>query len=129
MRMTRGCLWAVAALLVAGCGPSELPVGSVAGSVTVSGRPLPAGTVTLVNSDRGFGASANVDASGAFQIETIPAGSYQVMIQGPAAPSPEEMAEGARVEASPVPQKYQSPETSGLSVEVAEGENQATFEL
>lgn len=129
MRMTRGCLWAVAALYVAGCGPSELPVGSVAGTVTLSGRPLPAGTITLVNSDRGFGASAEIDASGAYRIDTIPAGSYQVLIQGPEAPSPEQMAEGVRAEASPVPQKYQSPETSGLNVDVSEGANEASFEL
>lgn len=129
MKMTRGCFWVAMMLLLAGCGSDELPVGSVAGSVTLSGRPLPAGTITLVNSDRGFGASAEIDASGAYRIDTIPAGPYQVMIQGPEAPSPEQMAEGVRAETSPVPQKYQSPETSGLSVEVTEGENQATFEL
>ena len=120
---------ATALLTLAGCGSSVAPTGTVTGQVTLGGNPLTTGVVTLVNRDQGLGASSELDASGKYQIEAVPTGQYQVVIQGPEAPSPEEMDEGAKIEASSVPPKYQAAETSGLSVEIAEGKNQADFEL
>lgn len=123
--------WALATALLsfAGCGSSVAPTGTVTGQVTLSGNPLTTGVVTLINPDQGLGASSEIDASGKYQIEAVPTGQYQVVIQGPEAPSPEEMDGGAKIEASPIPPKYRAAETSGLSVEVGKGANQADFEL
>jgi hypothetical protein len=112
-----------------GCGSGELPTGQVAGKVTYKGEPLTKGVVTLVNSQTGIGASSELDSSGAYRIESVRAGDYQVAIQPPPAPSPEEMAEGAKVEESPIPAKYNDPKASGLTATVNEGVNTADFDL
>jgi len=112
-----------------GCGPKELPTGQLTGKVTHHGQPLAKGVVTLVNSQTGIGASSPLDASGAYRIESVRTGNYQVAVQPPPAPSPEEMASGAKVELSPIPPKYQDPQASGLTATVNEGANTADFDL
>lgn len=52
-----------------------------------------------------------------------------MVIQPPSAPSPEEMAEGAKAVPSKIPPKYQAPESSGLKATVNQGENTADFVL
>lgn len=119
----------LAALMVCiGCS-RELPTGSVAGKVTFQGKPLAVGTVLLVNPATGIGANAVLDPSGGFRIEGVRTGEYQVAIQRPPAPPPDEMAAGKEWTPSPVPDKYQVPDTSGLTVTINEGENTADFDI
>ncbi|MDI9445306.1 MAG: carboxypeptidase-like regulatory domain-containing protein [Planctomycetota bacterium] len=117
------------ALWCGGCGSSEPPTGQVAGKVTYQGEPVTKGVVTFVNSETGIGASSELDSSGAYRIESVRAGDYQVAIQPPSAPSPEEMAEGAKAEKSPIPAKYHDPQASGLTATVNEGANTADFDV
>lgn len=120
---------AASAVCWAGCGPQELPAGSLTGKVSLKGEPLSGGMVTIINSDTGIGASGEIDSSGRFRIDSARTGTYQVAIQPPAAPTPDEMAAGAKPESSPIPPKYQDPQTSGLTATVNEGSNEANFDL
>jgi len=121
--------WAVCVGWCIGCGSGEPPAGGVAGKVTFQGQPLIAGTVTFLNAETGIGASSELDSSGSYRIDSVRAGEYQVTIQPPPGPSPEAMAEGAKVESSPIPDKYKDPQASGLTAAVNEGENTANFDL
>ena len=112
-----------------GCGAGQPPTGKLAGKVTLQGKPLASGTVTLVNTDSGIGASSQLDASGGYRIDSVRTGEYQVAIQPPPAPSPEAMAEGAKMEPSAIPDKYQDPQASGLKVTVGKGDNTSDFDL
>ena len=112
-----------------GCGAGQAPTGNLSGKVTLQGEPLTSGTVVLVNSETGIGASSELDASGGYRIDSVRTGEYQVAIQPPPAPSPEAMAEGAKAEPSAIPDKYQDPQASGLKATVAKGENTSDFDL
>ena len=128
-------VWALCACLLAGCGPSKAPSGTVSGKITLEGQPLTAGVVTLVNSAAGTGASAELDASGNYRIAgELPTGPYEVMIQAPAPPPPLPASPGAPLPPTPalkvnIPAKFHDAKTSGLSVTVKAGANTADFSL
>lgn len=121
-------LCAIALSLAIGCS-DEPPTGSVSGTVTLNDQPLGSGIVILLDEQTGVGGSAELDASGRYKIASIRVGTYQVAVQGPPPPAPHEMADATVPPAPPIPPKFQSAETSGLSVEVEEGKNAADFAL
>jgi hypothetical protein len=145
-----GTVVAAACLVVAGgCGAGYSgPTGTVRGTVTINGEPVPAGTGVAFISDDGFTASGQVDAGGSYELSSltgkqIPAVTYKVMISG-AAPGVttddadydammEASAAGtlpaAPVAESVIPSKYGSTGTSGLSYTVNTGENTISIEL
>ena len=110
-----------------GCSGGQ-PTGSVSGTVTLGGAPLTAGVVLFSNQSTGVGATAELDASGSYQIRSIPTGQYQVAIEPPPPPAPHEMDQSGPPR-SDVPLKYQDLQTSGLSATVARGANTADFAL
>ena len=110
-----------------GCGGE--PSGSVSGKVTYNGKPVTIGGVLFVNPDTGIGASAELDASGSYKVLSLRTGEYQVTIQRPRAPSPEEMAKGAQLKKPDVPDKYLDPQTSGMTATITEGKNSVDFTL
>lgn len=118
----------VSACWLSGCG-GKTPMGSVSGKVTLGGAPLGAGVVEFSNQKTGVGASAKLDASGAYRIESVPAGDYQVAVQPPPPPAPHEMTQPAAAPRAAVPPKYQDPKTSGLTATVKEGANTQDFAL
>lgn len=103
--------------------------GTVSGNVAYNGKPLAIGSVLFVNRDRGIGVEGPLDASGSFHIPAIRAGEYQVAIQPPPTPSPEAMEKGETAESLPIAPKYLSPETSGLTAKVKEGDNTINLKL
>lgn len=122
-----GC---AALLLVAGCGAP--PVGTVQGKVTRNGAPVGAGSIIFQNADGTVSMSANLNPDGTYVVESIdraglPPGDYKVAV------SPSKIGSGEVVLAvapgqtpagpPPIPAKYHSVETSGLSAKVAAGEN------
>ena len=119
--LTCTCCWI-------GCGGGE-PSGSVSGKVTYNGKPVTPGVVQFMNPDTGIGASAQLDASGAYKVLSLRTGEYQVAIQDPPVPSPEEVGKGAQVQKVDVPDKYVDPLTSGLTATISEGENSVDFTL
>jgi len=62
---------------VLGCGGS----GSVSGSVTYDGKPLPGGNVAFVSAQGGPTLSATIDSGGNYTIGKIPSGTYKVTVE------------------------------------------------
>ena len=115
-------LAAATTLAFVGCGgPAS---SSVSGKVTLSGQPVTKATVNFFNPTTGVAASAELGADGAYKItENLPAGSYKVSIvplaDASRPPMPGQEATSAAV--SPVPGKYQSDASSGLTADIKPG--------
>ena len=104
------------------------------GVVTLDGSPVTSGVVNFIGTgDAGYAASAPLSAEGRYQVVTeygdgLPDGSYQVSVEPPADALMEaDSNPGQSLPEFAVPEKYRSPATSGLTVEVA-GEAK-TFEI
>jgi hypothetical protein len=155
LRSRRWGLWTV--LVVAGLvfwtgcnsGGYSGPAGTVSGTVTLNGAPVPQGCSVAFVSDKGFTASGQVGADGSYQLSVvgeegsttsgIPVATYNVSVNPPAggegsegdydammeeeSEAGEDQAEESQAEAEVIPAKYQSGATSELSFEVKEGPN------
>ena len=120
-----------AALLVglvafAGC---NARTGSISGTVTVDGVPIGNGSVTIVG-EQGTPASASIVA-GEYRVEKVPIGPARIAVRSLPPPSmmapPPKAGSGDGPAAStfePLPDRYLTPEQSGLSLEVVAGEQQ-----
>jgi type 1 fimbria pilin len=149
--------WGLCAVLVvaglalwAGCdsGGYSGPSGTVSGTLTLNGKPVPQGCTVVFVSDKGFTATGQVGAGGNYQLSVVgkggtttsgvPAATYQVSVSPPASgegseadydammeksASGEGQPEASQAEAEVIPAKYQSSGTSGLSFDVKEGPN------
>ena len=102
--------------------------GSILGKVTCRGQPLTGGIVTFINEKVGGGASSEIDSSGAYRITSIRTGEYNVAIHRQP-PKPETPRQVAGAQKLNIPEKYQTPQTSGLTATVKEGQNTADFSL
>lgn len=106
------------------------PLGTVQGHVTFESVVVPEGTVQFSHAQKGYAGTGQIDASGYYLIKSelggLPVGKYKISVSppfvvidnGPNTPpseSPKAM--------STIPLKYRSEETSGLAVEIHEGEN------
>lgn len=126
--------WIVA---LVGCGGE--PVGTVQGKVTYRQAPVTTGSVIFQNADGTVAMSANLGADGTYKVKSVdrdglPPGQYKVAISPAAIGSGEvvlaTMPGQAPAGPPPVPAKYHSPESSGLSATVAAGDNPSfDFEL
>lgn len=108
---------------------SEPPMASASGVVSLDGKPLKMGRVGFLSKETGKGASAKIGPTGEFSLDSpVPPGSYTVTVIPPETAPP---VEGEPVTPEPTfegfPKKYRSAETSDLTVDVQEGENQ--FEI
>lgn len=154
--------WAVLAvvglLLGGGCGQGGYsgPMGTVRGTVTLNGQPVPVGCSVSFVSDDGFTASGQVTAGGAYELSVagtgkdIPAATYKVCVLPPSdADAAETSSEGEDYEKmmdasaesggkekeepaqekEVIPAKYRATSTSGLSFPVKEGGNTIAIEL
>jgi hypothetical protein len=127
--------------LVSGC---SQPFGSVTGTVTLGGAPLSAGLVSFLAED-GTVVSTNVDTNGNYRVDNVPAGLARVTVYTAFSDNPGAMGDilknqgrdPARFKDVPksgpplvtVPQKYSTPETSGLTVTVGKGETKYDISL
>ena len=129
--------WLALLLLVAlGCSHSDNPkTYPVDGKVSFKGQPITSGMVLLTPTDSGHAATGNLEKDGSFRLTTfqkndgaVP-GKYQVAIQ--VFPSEGAGLPGAEFagKTPPVPQKYGSAGTSGLTTEIKAGENHLDFAL
>ena len=136
----RECLLvAFGGVLLAGCGGGQPAVAPVSGVVRLNGKPLASGQVTFwPNSGRS--AAGFITADGSFRLTTFrdgdgaPVGENRVTIteataaaSGP--PDVDRDQPNRAAERSPIPAKYASPESSGLTFEVKRGQNTAEFDL
>lgn len=142
----------IALPILIGCtGSTSEPFGKpvpVKGKVTYNGKPAPAGCIiTFINSERGFPASAPIDADGTYTLlfngkPEVPVGNYKVSVTSPAAAASADssnpdaykammmnkpLSRGSGEAKVAIPKKYTSPETSGVTFSVVEA--QATYDL
>jgi len=128
-----------------GCRPSR-PVGQLAGTVVVDGKPLDTGVVNVFSA-AGEGGFAPLDEAGKFHfVGGLPPRTYRVWLDPPpsglaGAPSPEaspQSPEGQAISAhdqtvrafqSRVPRVYCSQLTTTLTVTVAEGQNELPIDI
>jgi hypothetical protein len=126
----------LAAIVAAGCARSDHPkTYPVTGKVTYRGQPITSGMVMLTPVDGGHAATGNLNRDGTFRLTTfekhdgaVP-GKYHVTVQ--AFPADGAGLPGAEFagKAPPLPPKYASAESSGLSAEINAGENQLELAL
>jgi len=135
-------------MTLAGCGnTSGLPegeTGTVSGTLTIDGKPAPAGyNVVMLHSESGLAASGATDASGAFSLQTrgnqsVLAGEYNVGVTPPAGkeltPEEEEAVNMGKMEPPTnnenlVPAKYMDPNSSGEVYIVKAGENTYSLDI
>lgn len=123
---SRALVCAAAVLLLGGCGGSD--TGTVNGKVTYKGKALNSGEVTFVA--EGKTRSAVIGPDGTYTLNEVPPGPHQVsvLVRGqqyataaPATPKGAPPMPGTRVQPVPVPVKYASPASSGLTYRVAAG--------
>lgn len=132
-RAVGGVLVLVCCAVMPGCGPSgpaRLPVHPVSGSLTFQGKPLANALLVLhpktKDPERPFSARAQTDANGAFKVTTYdqddgaPAGEYAVTVQ-----YYQLVGQGGSFEPGPnvLAPKLSTPETTDITVRVAEGPN------
>ncbi|HZV03835.1 MAG TPA: hypothetical protein VE999_01980 [Gemmataceae bacterium] len=111
------------ALAASGCDPSAV---TVSGKVTAGGRPVTAGTVLFLGADNQI-ATGNLDGEGHYVVPHAPTGNVKVAVLT-LRPQQIKAARYRPKEAPPLPsrltnlvpvaEKYQSPETSGLTCDV-----------
>ena len=136
--MTRRLLLVgLGAVVLAGCS-SEPPVGSVAGLVTLDGKPVGGGSVSLLAATGGTPVMADIGADGRYKADNVPAGDVLVAVispppDGDAAIVKNQGAKGPTAPPKPkvqYPQKYTDPGTSGLRVTVKPlAEGAVTFDI
>lgn len=124
-RTINGLIILPAILVAVGCGEAGNPRGTISGDVKYQGQPVTAGEVNLFQKATGVAATAPLDASGHFELDSpMPAGTYNVSVIPPV-PKPQPPGTPPEVlPPFPVPVKYQDPAQSDLTAEVRKGENQ-----
>jgi len=135
-----------------GCTGSSQPLGKpvpVKGTVTYKGAPAPAGCIiTFIHAERNFPASASIAADGTYTLmfngkPEVPEGTYKVSVTLPVAETTVNSSDpeaykammmkpgisqgGGPAKVATIPKKYASPETSGVTFTVMEG--QTTYDL
>jgi hypothetical protein len=151
IRLARlGCLSICILLLGTGCPvPKSAAMAEVSGTVTFQGRPLPGGRVTFVSkSGQSFTGGGNIDENGNYTLQA-PVGDVKVSVDNkmlPGAPSghkgrPSNIAKpGLKRPGSEeaqtmkgyyvaIPNKYTSPDTSGLEYKIQKGSNTIEIKL
>jgi len=133
-RVNRRARWlvllVVPALVVSGCGPGR-ERGTLSGTVKFQGKPVTEGMVILSDPDHGDFKTYPIRPDGTFEAKAedgkgIWAGQYRVAV-APKLAEPEMGASKGPPKIpipSNIPPRYWKPETSGISVEVKEGENE-----
>ena len=127
----RTLCWGVAAALLAvapratAAEDKKPATASVEGKVTYQGKPLPGGTVQF-HAPKGKPVVAKIDAEGSYSAPAVPVGPVKITVE---TTSVKPKAGGKPGNYIPIPVKYASPETSGLTLTVQEGKQRHDIEL
>lgn len=126
----------VIAICAAGCTKSDNPkTYPVTGKVTYRGQAVANGIVLLTPDENGHAATGNLEKDGTFELTTFQKGDgavpgkYQVAVQ--VFPAEGAGLPGAEFAGKPppVPRKYMSADSSGLTAEIKESDNHLEFSL
>ena len=120
--------WVVGLSAILGCNMGASPLASVDGAVTLNGKPIPDGSIVMVN-DQGSIATAALQPDGSYSLK-CPPGTYLVAVTPPPAPDPlAPKVTGTPPKRIDIPRSYLDVGTSGLSAEIKEGGNKFDFDL
>jgi len=132
---------------ITGCGAKgglDLPTGTVSGTVTQGGKPVSDSTITFFGEDFGDTATGVIQEDGTYTLKyqggfSIPVGDYRVAITPGGSSSnqppqdPADLMKTVQVTApqkNKVPNKYATPDSSGLIAVIKEGSNSSVdFDL
>jgi hypothetical protein len=116
-------LQSVAMLLTTGCGSSshDLETAPVMGKVTYNGKPLAKGTVVFVP-EHGRGATGVIQADGTFKLTTYADGDGAIIGTNKVGISAWQSENVEGPNKLLVPQRYTSPDSSGLTCDVKSGQ-------
>lgn len=150
-RFSLGSSLALTVLLFAtsGCGggsnlPDGVKTGTVSGTITSNGVPLPEGCIVSCYPEGGTGLPAvcPISSDGSFKLRLkgsfdVPTGLYKVVVQPPPPPamSEEEEMMASMSDTMPsneikeIPLKYTAADTTPEAIEVKEGANEVTIDL
>jgi hypothetical protein len=116
-------------VVLGGCGFGRGPaarVGEVTGKVSFEKQPLAGGTVTFIGAD-GKEVKSAIGRNGTYHIVGVSVGTARIgIISSTRAPKG---LGGAKQKFVVIPERYDSPETSGLSYNVKEGAQEHDIEL
>jgi hypothetical protein len=116
------CAAAVLGLVGCGSGDVTAPATSVLrGRLTVDKKPLSVGTVTAYKGGSKV-AETQVNPDGGFELFNLPAGDYQLTVTNTDASNP-------YTKPVKLPARYADPAQAGMTVSVADGENNREFDL
>jgi hypothetical protein len=129
MSYTQAALVVAFGLLIdcmAGCGSKVKPTGEVHGKVSYNGKPVTAGNVKFFPEAGGEPVFSTILPDGTYRVTGIPVGRAKVAIEtlafkGHITPPPPGMAKMMNAPLPkyvPIPEKYEQPDTSGLTFEV-----------
>lgn len=114
-----------------GCGGNnteEKKMGTVAGKVTLKGKPVTDCRINFTSPKSGVGVGADLKEDGSYTMEgPVPVGDYKVFITPPLDFTPAKAQEKSGLDA--VPAKYRDEANSGLTAKVKEGESEINFDL
>jgi hypothetical protein len=117
-------------LLAAGCGRD---LGNVSGTVKFKGQPLPAGTITFYDRDKGA-TSSEIKSDGTYSVSKVATGPVKISLAVPMSiPFASPMGGGTVAPPIPrvpnIPARYMDAEKSGLGFEVVKGDQTHDFNL
>jgi len=139
-RFVRPAVVLVSTLAVAaaapGCGASGPQMARVSGTVTYDGKPVPQGTVTFIAKDaNGRNATGAIQSDGSYTLQTeqpgdgAQVGQYDVTVAAIDAPVLDYVPTKPVTPKRLVPEKYEKPQSSGLTATVKSGSNTIPLEL
>lgn len=135
-RLLRGAVPILLLAVTIGCGRMPPRLVAVEGTITCDGKPVPTGAIVLVpDSDPALGEGrSSIDERGRFSIRNdrhpqaagVPTGRYRISVFASRPKGGDPLA--AEYEML-VPGKYANPETSGLVVDVSDGQDRIDLDL
>jgi hypothetical protein len=115
-------------LFLSGCANQ----GTVSGKVSLNGKPLPGGVVTVIDGD-GQSHTGGISKTGTYSVSNIAPGKALVTVvtmgSRPSVKGPEAGPSNSLGEYVPVPAKYMDPQQSGLALDVKAGKQEFDIQM
>jgi hypothetical protein len=115
--------WIFLFCLLVGCRPTP-PKGVLSGQIRVGGEPLTGGSVMVLSEHPRWATVAMVDPQGRFRVDDVPVGPLRLGVRTRGIKTFDGTARPIRL-----PRRYEDPSSSGILVQVQEGEQEVILEL
>ncbi len=135
IRVSDAVAWVGIVVCIATCGCGGMYDSTVSGVVTLSGAPVPRGTVKFLPTSAGPSAYGTIASDGRYEVTTgreegLPSGSYTVTVVANEPSTPNTNSALPPTPGKPLaPPWYRDPATSGLAFTVEPGDNEINIDL